>query len=123
MKNKKTVMIVEDELVIALDLKYTLENEGYDVCDIITSGDDALKSIEEFKPDLVLMDIILEGSINGIEAADIIHKKYKIPVLFITALVDKTTYQQAQKAEPVCFLVKPYREQELISWVKKAFQQ
>lgn len=119
---KKKILIVEDELVIALDIKYTLESEGYDVIDIVATSEEAIKSIKEIKPDLLLMDIILEGPQNGIELTKMIQKEYNIPVLYITALIDNKTYEDAEKTKPICYLVKPYRDKELVTWVDKAFK-
>lgn len=117
---KKKILIVEDELVIAWDIKYSLENHGYEVTDVVATSDEALESIEEVKPDLVMMDIILEGTQNGIELARDIKIKYDIRVLYITALIDNKTFEDAEKTNPVCYLVKPYREAELVNWIEKA---
>lgn len=117
---KKKILIVEDELVIALDIKFSLENYGYEVTDVVATGDEALDSIEEVKPELVVIDIILDDSQSGIELARKIKMKYDIQVLYITALIDNETYENAKKTNPVCYLVKPYRENELVQWIEKA---
>ena len=69
------------------------------------------------------MDILLEGSKNGIELTEEIQKTSNIPVLYITALIDSKTYEDAEKTKPVCYLVKPYRDKEMLNWVERAFTQ
>ena len=123
MDRKKKVLIIEDELVIALDIKYSLESKGFEVCDFISSAEEALTRLDNIKPDIIVIDIVLEGMMDGIELAEIINEKYQIPIIYITALDDKKTYQDAQKTRPVCFLVKPYGDKELLSWVNIALEQ
>ena len=83
--SKAKVMIVEDEVIIASDLKVQLEGLGYEVTIAVTTGEEAIKFAESDPPDLVLMDIILSGKMDGIDTADVIRSQYNIPVVFITA--------------------------------------
>lgn len=81
------ILIVEDEAITALDLKYSLEELGYEVVDTVDTGQDAIDTAIETKPDVVLMDIKLKGAMEGIEAAEII-SEYKIPIIYLTANTD-----------------------------------
>ncbi len=105
--NKKKILIVEDQKIIALDLKKGLMKRGYDIAGICDNAEDALKLTEENHPDLILMDIMLTGKLDGIEAAELINKEYKVPVIYLTALTDVGTYLKALKTEPRKYLMKP----------------
>lgn len=83
------ILVVEDERITAEDIKRSLEKAGYNVPVIVSTGEDAVKFSEKYKPDLVLMDIVLEGNIDGIEAAETIRTKFDIPVIYLTAYSDK----------------------------------
>ena len=110
---KTKVVIVEDESIVAKDIQNCLENLGYTVPTIVATGEKAIQAVEEHKPDLVLMDIILKGEMNGIDAATFIKDTYNIPVIFLTANADDTTVNKAKLAEPYGFIIKPYRDKEL----------
>jgi diguanylate cyclase len=118
---KKKILIVEDELLIAEDLKQLLKKTGYDITQIVTSGEAAIASVKEYKPDLIFMDIVIEGQINGIDAAAKIHDKYGIPIVFLTAWSDEETLKNAGKSEPYGYLLKPVNEKELQATVKMVF--
>jgi CheY-like chemotaxis protein len=118
---KKKILIVEDEMIIAEDLKRLLLKSGYDVTDIVTSGEAALNAVKESKPDLIFMDIVIEGEINGIDAAKQIHDKYKMPIIFLTAWSDDETLEDAGKSDPYGYLLKPVNEKELQATVKMVF--
>ncbi|MGB9201855.1 response regulator [Methanobacterium sp.] len=115
------ILVVEDERITAEDIKKSLEKAGYKVPAIVSTGEDAIKFSEKYKPDLVLMDIVLEGKIDGIEAAEIIRTKFDIPVIYLTAYSDKSTVERAKTThpsafilkEPFGFLHKPFEENEL----------
>jgi PAS domain S-box-containing protein len=107
------VLIVEDELIIAQDLSHTLRRIGHSVIDVVTSGEEALQSVSQHTPDLVLMDIRLSGAVDGIEAARHIHSRWGIPVVFLTAHADDQTVREALLAEPWAYLLKPFDEREL----------
>lgn len=106
-------MIVEDEFVVATHLMACLENMGYTITSSVASGEDAVERVKYERPDLVLMDIVLEGPMTGTQAAEIIRSLYGIPVVFLTANADDNTLERAKKAEPFAFLIKPFRDAEL----------
>jgi CheY-like chemotaxis protein len=80
---KKQILVVEDERIVAADIKMSAQRLGYDVCGIAFSGEEATKKAEEMNPDLVLMDIVLEGEMDGIEAASAIRTRFDIPVFLL----------------------------------------
>ncbi len=104
---KKKILIVEDQKIIALDLKKGLKNRGYEIVGICDNAGDAIRLTEENHPDLILMDIMLNGELNGIETAERINKENKIPIIYLTALTDVDTYLKALKTEPQKYLMKP----------------
>jgi CheY-like chemotaxis protein len=112
---KTQILVVEDDLIIADDIKESLISLGYAVCAIVSSGEEAIEKAEENKPDLVLMDIVLEGKMNGIEAADQIHSRFDIPVVYLTAYADEKTLERAKITEPYGYILKPYEYRELHS--------
>jgi PAS domain S-box-containing protein len=103
-----TILIVEDEGLIALDLKKKLEQFGYSVPAIADTGEDALLAVEQRRPSLVLMDIHLRGAQDGIEVADQIRRRFQVPVMFVTAHADKETLDRARITEPFGYIVKPF---------------
>jgi len=107
------ILIVEDEALVAEDIKIHLEDIGYIVSGIIASGEDALSLLEGSIPDLILMDIMLNGKLDGIDVAKVIKEKYQIPVVFLTAYTDKEKLGRAMKTEPYGYLLKPFDEREL----------
>ncbi|MGC9512376.1 MAG: PAS domain S-box protein [Fidelibacterota bacterium] len=118
---KKRILIVEDERIIAEDLRVTLESFGYEVIDIISSGENAIKKAGETLPDLILMDMVLEGEMRGSEAAEIIHRKYDTPIIFLTAYADENTLNMAKASEPYGYLIKPFEERELQATIEMFF--
>lgn len=114
------ILIVEDEFVIAQDLKMTIEGFGYEVCAVITSGEDAVIKSLEIKPDLILMDIMLEGDMDGIEATEMIKQTMQIPIIYLTAYADTSTLIRAKATQPEAYLLKPWDERELHSTIKLA---
>ncbi|MBI5186516.1 MAG: response regulator [Nitrospinae bacterium] len=111
--DKVKILIVEDESVIALQLQKTLENFGYTVCAIADSGEEALIKAEEQEPDLALMDIFLQGGMDGIEAGSRIQTRFDVPVIFLSAFMDDGLLERAKAAKPFGYLVKPFQEKEL----------
>lgn len=107
------IMIVEDEVVIAMELQRKIEKLGYSVTNVIGSGEEAVESAATAEPNLVLMDIKLAGEMDGIEAAKKIHDRYDIPIVYLTAHADEKTLQRAKLAQPFGYLVKPFSEAEL----------
>lgn len=110
---KERVLIVEDEKIIALDLQRRLERFGYTICETCSEGVDAIEKAKLHKPDIILMDIMLNGPMDGIEAAKIIKQDQRIPVVFLTAYVDDRTLERAKTAEPYGYILKPFKEREL----------
>jgi len=106
------ILLVEDESIEALDIKHTLESFGYEVPYVASTGEEAVKKALEIMPDLILMDIILKGKTNGIDAALEI-KKFNIPVIFLTAHPEESTIERAKLTEPYGYLTKPYDTIEL----------
>ncbi len=114
------VLIVEDEKIISLDLTRTLKNLGFEVVSVVSNGPDALESATENRPDIILMDIMLAGEMDGIEAARRIKTDLDIPVVFITAYADEATLERAKEAEPFGYIIKPFKERELYSTINIA---
>ena len=117
---KKQVLIVEDERIVAEDIKTKLEYVGYAVTGIASSGEESIQKAEKLHPDLVLMDIVLEGKIDGIEAAEIIHSRLNIPVVYLTAHSDKKTWGRARVTEPFGFIIKPFETKDLFTTIEIA---
>ena len=113
--NKPKILIVEDESIVALDMKKTLENFDFEVTDMAGNYNSALNSVRINKPDLIIMDINLENSKDGIETVKKIHKISKIPVIYITAYADDNTIIRAIETNPVSYLIKPFNRDELKS--------
>jgi diguanylate cyclase (GGDEF)-like protein/PAS domain S-box-containing protein len=118
--SKASILIVEDESIIALDIRGNLESNDYQVAGQADSGEDAVTKAGELHPNLVLMDIVLKGEMDGIEAAKQIRKKFNIPVIFLTAFSNTSTLARAQLAEPFGYILKPYEERELIGNIEIA---
>jgi adenylate cyclase len=114
------IIIAEDEKIIALDLVNTLERLGYSVPGVGKSADDIFELIEEFDPHLVMMDIMLDGELSGIEATKIISEKYDLPVIFLTALTDEETLEKAKTTDAYGYLLKPFDEKTLHSTIEMA---
>ena len=121
MTNKKpSILIVEDEGLIALHLQEVLEKSGYDITDMVPSGEDAIGCVEASVPDLILMDITLDGKLDGIETARHIRKRSDIPIIFLTAHSQTKRLMAADDLAPYGFLGKPFDLSDVISAVEKA---
>ncbi len=114
------ILIVEDELIIASDLRKILTNFGYEVTSIAISAEEAIKKAEFEKPDLVLMDIVLNTKMSGIFAADQIRKSLDIPVIYLTSYSNKKTMERAKRTEPYGYLLKPIQEKPLYITIEMA---
>jgi PAS domain S-box-containing protein len=112
-KTVKQILVVEDEIIIAEDIQRKLKKMGYVVPVIVSSGEEAIKKTEENNPDLVLMDIVVYGKTDGIEAAEQIRSHFDIPVVYLTAFADEKTLERAKLTEPFGYLIKPFKEKEL----------
>lgn len=116
---KARIIVVEDNNIIALDIKHSLETMDYEIVSIITTGEEALVQTMELKPDLVIMDIKLRDSMDGIEAAERIHCTANIPILFISAYADNETIYRATKlSHRIAYLIKPYDNSQLFSSIE-----
>jgi class 3 adenylate cyclase len=121
MKKKNTrILIAEDENLISIDIKRALEKLGYTVTSIATTANETLKKIEKDEPDLVLLDIMLKGDATGINAARKIREKYDIPLVYLTALADDETLNEAKQTEPYGYIMKPFDEKVLHSTIELA---
>jgi PAS domain S-box-containing protein len=118
--DKKNILIVEDEGIIALDLHARLLTLGYNVTDMVSTGKEVLAVLKTKTPDLILQDIMLKGNLDGIEIASKIKLEYDIPVIFLTAYADEKTLERAKLAEPYGYILKPFEERELRSAIEVA---
>ncbi len=114
------VQIVEDEGVVALDIRRHLESFGYRVTGSYASGEEAIANFENDDPDLVLMDIRLQGQMDGIEAAQIVREQFRVPVIILTAYADEKTIERAKFIEPFGYIIKPFEERELRTNIEMA---
>jgi len=110
---KTKILIVEDEGLVARDIEETLIRLGYEVVAIAHSGRDAVEEAARYEPALVLMDIVLQGDMDGITAAGLIREHSNIPIVYLTAYADKKTLQRAKLTTPFGYILKPFREREL----------
>jgi PAS domain S-box-containing protein len=117
---KLKILIVEDENIVAKDIKGSLKGFGYEVVDIVSTGEEAIRRTEELAPDLVLMDIMLKGKMNGIDVAHHIRDNACIPVVFLTAYADEDTLHSAKLSEPFGYIIKPFEDAELHSTIQMA---
>lgn len=108
-----SIMVVEDENIVAMDIENSLISLGYQVVGVASTGEDAIDMAGETRPDLVLMDIMLRGEIDGVEAAEQIRRRYNIPVVYLTAYADGNTLQRAKITEPYAYLLKPFEDRQL----------
>lgn len=115
--NNEKILIVEDEKIIALDLQRRLERFGYTVVGMASEGEAAVELARQAEPDIVLMDILLAGGMDGIEAAGIIHRQMGLPVIFLTAFADEKTLERAKEVEPYGYILKPLKERELYTTI------
>lgn len=114
------IFIVEDEVIVAKNIEKRLQSAGYTVTGIASSSEQAMYDIEKGKPDLVLMDIKIRGSVDGIETADQVRKKYNLPIIYLTSYTDEETFQRAKLTEPFGFLIKPFEIKELHRTIEMA---
>ncbi|THB71940.1 MAG: response regulator [Desulfovibrio sp.] len=113
------VMIVEDEQIIALAMRKMLMNLGCEVCAEAATGEAAVAEAAKGRPDLVFMDIMLEGEMDGVEAAHRITAEYEVPVVFATAFADEDTKSRAMAVSPVAFVAKPLDTRDLSAILEK----
>ena len=121
MQNKK-IAIIEDELIICTELSSALKDSGYTITGCFSSAEEGIVSIKEEKPDLVIIDIVLNGPLNGIEAAQIIMSRFDIPVVYVTSYSDDITVQRIRETNPSGYIIKPFTNKELTETVESAFK-
>ena len=119
---KVRVLIIENEFIVSLDLRYRLEAMGYCVHDKIKSGEEAIEAAFRLRPDLALFDIGLSGSMDGVAAAAEIRRRFNIPVVFLTAYDDKATLDRAKTTQPSGVIIKPFQDGELQAAIKAAIE-
>src|SRR5580692_7395106 len=118
--SKINILITEDESIVAKDIQMSLKKLGYNVTGICNNGEDAIRTAEEHRPDIVLMDIMLKGDMSGIDAADQIRKRLNIPIIFLTAYADESTLSKAKITEPYGYIIKPFKEIDLRTTIEMA---
>jgi two-component system cell cycle sensor histidine kinase/response regulator CckA len=117
---KPRILVVEDDSIIVMELENRLDDLGYGVCATTAYGEEAIQKAAELRPDLVLMDIRLKGTMDGVEAAAQIRAQYDIPVIYLTAYADNQTLQRARLTEPYSYIIKPFEERELYIAIEMA---
>jgi diguanylate cyclase (GGDEF)-like protein/PAS domain S-box-containing protein len=117
---KMRILIVEDEGLIARDVEDMVRNAGYEVCAVVGTGEEAVDKAEKTQPDLILMDIILRGAMDGVEAAEKIRERFDIPVIYLTAHTDENTLERAKLTEPLGYTLKPVEQKELMTVMEMA---
>jgi PAS domain S-box-containing protein len=120
---QSTILVVEDETIVAKDLQQTLSRLGYNVPVTATSGEEAVHKAEERRPDLALMDIILKGPMDGVETAQALRRRFDIPIVYLTAYADDHTLQRAKDTAPAGYLLKPFQPGELRPTIEMALCQ
>jgi PAS domain S-box-containing protein len=114
------ILVVEDEALVAKNIGMELNELGYGLCGVAACGEDAIKIAAETHPDLVLMDIVLKGDLDGVETTQRIREQMDVPVVYITAYADDHTLERAKKTDPFGYLLKPYEERELHTTIQIA---
>ena len=120
--NTKSIMVVEDENIIALDLKKRVLALGYNIYAVVPTGEEAIEKVDAVEPDLILMDIFLRGSIDGVEAAREISKRHRVPIIYITAYSDEITMTKIHQSSAFGYIYKPFSENELRNKIEKALK-
>ncbi len=118
--SKVNILVVEDESIVSKDIQQSLKKLGYNVVGAASTGEVAVKLAEEKQPDLILMDIMLKGTMSGIDAATEIKEKLNIPVIYLTAYADESTLSKAKITEPFGYILKPFKEIDLHTSIEMA---
>ncbi|HII02650.1 TPA: response regulator [Methanosarcinaceae archaeon] len=117
---KAKILVVEDQNIVALNIRNKLKNLGYTVPATAATGEEAIRKAELTNADLVLMDIMLKGDMDGISAAQEIKSHLGIPILYLTAYTDEETLRRAKMTEPAGYISKPFKEEDLHSNIEMA---
>ncbi len=118
--NSRNIMVVEDEWIVSDQVCSDLKDYGYTVCQTASTGDDAIRKAEVERPDLILMDIVLKGKMDGIEAAERIISQFDIPIIYLTAYTNHEYIERAKQTRPFGYLVKPFVKKELHTNIEMA---
>lgn len=118
--DKTKIMVVEDQTIVALNIRNRLKNLGYAVPSAVGSGKEAIREAELTNVDIVLMDIMLKGDMDGIEAARIIKSRFGIPIIYLTACTDFETLERAKLTDPEGYISKPFKEEDLCKNIETA---
>jgi len=118
--SKINVLVVENESIVSKDIQHSLKKLGYNVVGASSTGELAIELVRSTSPDIVLMDIMLKGDINGIDTAKIIKENYSTPIIFITAYADEATLSKAKLSEPSGYIIKPFKEIDLHTTIEIA---
>jgi DNA-binding LytR/AlgR family response regulator len=118
--SKINILVVEDESIVSKDIQHSLNKLGYNVVGAASTGEKALELARSERPDIVLMDIMLKGQMNGIDTAEIIRSEMAIPVVFLTAYADESTLSKAKVTEPYGYIIKPFKEIDLHTSIEMA---
>jgi PAS domain S-box-containing protein len=119
-EKKARILIVEDEAIVAEDLAMAISDMGYEVAGRAVSAEQATRKALELRPDLILMDIVLKGKKNGIDASHEIKKKISVPIIFLTAYSDTELIDKAKSIEPYAYIIKPFQEKQLFASIEMA---
>jgi len=114
------ILIVEDEPIIANDIQQILRKKGYNVIGIAHDSETGLDMIHTRKPDLILLDVNIEGQRDGVQIAELVREKYKIPFIFLTSYSDESTLDRAKATNPLGYIVKPFDERTLLATIEVA---
>ncbi|MBK6753742.1 MAG: response regulator [Flavobacteriales bacterium] len=114
------VLVVEDESIVSKDIQHSLKKLGYNVVGAASTGEQAVKLAVDTQPDIILMDIMLKGEMNGIEAATQIRQETNIPVIFLTAYADESTLSKAKVTQPYGYIIKPFKDIDIHTSIEMA---
>lgn len=120
---KVKILIVEDEVIVAKDIAYYLNELGCDVIGVLIEGEDVLPFLKDDQPDIILMDITLRGQLNGVQTVHLIKEKYDIPIIFLTANTDDVSFDLAKATKPFAFIEKPFKSKQLVRTVQLLIEQ
>lgn len=121
-EKSKTILILEDEMIIAKSIKSYIEKIGYSVAGIAQNGSDAIQIAEQYKPDLAILDVVVDGDMDGIETGREL-LKLNVPFLYLTAYGDMKTRQRAKETKPLGYIIKPFNDTVILNTIKEAFEQ
>ncbi|UKN00565.1 response regulator [Paracrocinitomix mangrovi] len=117
---KTNVLVVEDESIVSKDIQHSLKKLGYNVVGAASTGEKAFELASSEKPDIILMDIMLKGDMNGIDTAQKVKEELQIPVIYLTAYADESTLEKAKVTEPYGYIIKPFKEVDLHTSIEMA---